>query len=139
MSLETLDALRAEHHGGCLACSDPLFRLDFHRAPAGVLVARLRPERKLCSYRGVIHGGVVGLLIDEAMTCCLMAHGVVAMTGELSLRYAAPVRAGEPIEVRTRVVTTFSPLYHVEGTLWQGGEVKVTALGRFLQHERAEA
>jgi acyl-coenzyme A thioesterase PaaI-like protein len=100
-----------------------------------MLLARFHPGRDLCSYHGVIHGGVVALLIDESMTCCLMAHGVVAVTGDLNLRYAKPVGGGEPIEIRTRVSLSYAPLYHVESKLFQGGEVKIKARGRFVRRE----
>lgn len=135
MSLETLEALRAVHHSTCLACTDPRFRLEFDRDPGGLLVARFLPDRELCSYRGVIHGGVIGLLIDEAMTCCLMAHGVVGVTGDLNLRYSAPVEAGEPIEILSRVTMTYAPLYHVESRLLQSGAGKTKARGRFVRRE----
>lgn len=135
-SLEKLSKLRRGHHSGCIACRHPMFRLEFARDRAGVLVARFRPTSDLCSYRGVIHGGVVSLLIDEAMTCCLMAHGVVGMTGELKLRYLHPVSVTEPIEIWSRVATTYSRLYHLESDLKQGGVTKVRGEGRFLR--RAE-
>ena len=135
MCLETLESLRGVHHSTCLACTDPRFRLEFDRDPGGVLVARFLPVRELCSYQGVIHGGVIGLLIDEAMTCCLMSHGVVGMTGDLNLRYSAPVEAGQAIEIRSRVTMTYTPLYHVESRLLQSGAVKTRARGRFVRRE----
>ena len=103
MNLETLEELREIHHFYCLACTNPRFRLDFECGEGDLLVARFRPERELCSYEGVLHGGVIGLLFDEAMTCLLMAHGVVGMTGELILRYREPVAVDEGVEIRSRV------------------------------------
>lgn len=109
LNLEVLAQLRARYHGDCLACTDPSYRQEFSYGPGSLLVARFHPTTGHCSYRGVVHGGVVGLLIDEAMTCCLMAHGVVGMTGELKLRYLETVEVGE-IELRTRVTKAFAPL-----------------------------
>lgn len=131
-SQELLEELRCRFHAGCMACSDPMYRLEFDCEPEGALVARFHPASGHCSYRGVVHGGVVGLLIDEAMTCCLMAHGVVGMTGELSLRYLENVEV-EEIELRTRVTKSFAPLYHLESNLLQGGKVRVRGRGRFMQ------
>jgi len=136
--LETLEKLRSRHHGGCLACNHPMFRLEFDCDRDEGLVARFLAQEELCSYRGVIHGGVVALLFDEAMTCCLMAHGAVAVTGDLKLRYVAPVKSGELIEIRSRVARTLTPLYHVESRMCQAGATKATATGRFLQQEEGE-
>jgi len=135
MNLETLARLREDHHSSCLACTNPRFRLEFECAEGELLVARFRPERELCSYEGVLHGGVIGLLFDEAMTCLLMAHGVVGMTGELILRYREPVDLDDPIEIRSRVTRPFAPLYHIESSLVQAGVTKAKARGRFVRRE----
>jgi len=134
LSLELLEELRCRFHAGCLACRDPMYRLEFACEPEGALVARFRPAAEHCSYQGVVHGGVVGLLIDEAMTCCLMAHGVVGVTGELRLRYLESVEVGE-IELRTRVIKSFAPLYHLECNVLQEGKVRVRGRGRFMQQD----
>ena len=137
MSLETLERLREAHHSTCLACTNPRFRLEFECEEGGLLVARFRPEKELCSYEGVLHGGVIGLLFDEAMTCLLMAHGVVGMTGELILRYREPVTVDDPIEIRSRVTRPFAPLYHIESSLLQTGATKAKAKARFVRREEA--
>lgn len=137
--LDRLRALRSDHHARCLACTHPHFRLDFGLDGDGGLAADLEPGANLCSYEGVMHGGVVALLADEAMTCCLMAHGVVAVTGDLEVRYLVPVAAGEPVRVRSRVVRACRPLFHIEATLSQAGVTKVRAKGRFLPREKVDA
>lgn len=109
-----------------------MFRLKFALGPDGRVVTRFSPSGKHCSYRGVVHGGVVALLVDEAMTCCLLAHGVRGVTGELNLRYLKSVEV-EEIELRTRVTKVFAPLYHVESELRQRGVTRVRGCGRFLR------
>ena len=138
LDLGALEKMRSKHHGGCLACNNPMFRLEFDCDRDEGLVARFLPQEEFCSYRGVIHGGVVALLLDEAMTCCLMAHGAVAVTGDLKLRSAAPVMAGELVEIHSRVARALTPLYHVESRMFQAGATKATATGRFLQQEEGE-
>ena len=94
-----LEMMRQRVHAVCLACNDPMFRLRFEVDEEGVLGTRFVPTPAHCSYRGVVHGGVVALLMDEAMTCCLMAHGLEGVTGELTLRYLQTVE----VEVATRL------------------------------------
>ncbi len=131
-SLLVLEVMRQRVHADCLACNDPMFRLKFSLAGEGDLVTRFLPTGGHCSYRGVVHGGVLALLVDEAMTCCLMAHGIEGVTGELTLRYRQPVEVGE-IELRTRVTKAYAPLYHLESELRQAGVTRVRGRGRFLQ------
>lgn len=38
------------------------------------LVAIWTPDSQVESYSNTLHGGIQSLLIDQAMTCCLMAH-----------------------------------------------------------------
>jgi acyl-coenzyme A thioesterase PaaI-like protein len=130
-SLLVLEVMRQRVHADCLACNDPMFRLRFSLEGED-LVTRFLPTRGHCSYRGVVHGGVVALLVDEAMTCCLMAHGLEGVTGELTLRYLQAVEV-EEIELRTRVTKAFAPLFHLESDLRQGGVTRVRGRGRFLQ------
>jgi acyl-coenzyme A thioesterase PaaI-like protein len=131
-SLLVLEEMRKRIHAECLACNEPMFRLRFTLEREGDLVTRFLPTGAHCSYRRVVHGGVVALLIDEAMTCLLMAHAVEGVTGELKLRYLQPVEVAE-IELRTRVTKAFAPLYHLESELRQGGVMRVRGHGRFLQ------
>lgn len=135
INLGILNRLRAQYHWQCLACSQPMFRLEFEHDTSGLeeyLVARFKPTTEHCSYQGVIHGGLVSLLTDEAMTCCLLAHGIVGVTAELKLRYLETVEV-EEFELRTRVTKAFAPLYHLETQLIQGGVVRVRGNAKFLQ------
>lgn len=137
-TMQVLADLRQRIHGGCMACGDPRFRLEFDCDPGGVLVGRFTPTAEDCSYPGVVHGGLGALLADQAMTCCLLGHGVEGVTGELNLRYLKALEISE-IELRTRVTKVFAPLYHLECELLQKGALRVVGKGRFLQRTRSNS
>lgn len=51
---------------------------------------------------GRAHGGVVAAIVDEVLGAMLPVLGIVAFTGELTLRYAAPCPMGVPLEFKAR-------------------------------------
>lgn len=48
------------------------------------------------------HGGIVAAMVDETLGAMLPLLGVVAFTGELTVRYVAPAPMGVPVEFRAR-------------------------------------
>jgi uncharacterized protein (TIGR00369 family) len=55
-------------------------------------------------WRDVVHGGVVALLLDEAMAYAAGAAGELGMTADLKLRFRKSVPVGCPVTVRANVV-----------------------------------
>jgi acyl-coenzyme A thioesterase PaaI-like protein len=94
--------------------------------------AAFTPERVYQGYPGIMHGGLVATLLDEAMAhAAIHAHGL-AVTGELSVRMrgnGAPI--GRPLRLlgwvtfrRGRLVKTAAELRGEEGELLAEAEGK---------------
>ncbi|MCC6858598.1 MAG: PaaI family thioesterase [Bryobacterales bacterium] len=66
--------------------------------------ARWVASSDLESFRGVVHGGLVATVLDEAMSQAAATSGSQALTCELRVRLRRPVAAGEDLEVRGWVV-----------------------------------
>ncbi|MBD5634847.1 MAG: PaaI family thioesterase [Candidatus Eremiobacteraeota bacterium] len=80
-------------------------------------------------WRDVVHGGIVALLLDEAMAYAAGAHGVLGMTGALKMRFRKPVPVGAPLVVRGNVrwrrrdvLGLAASIHDAEGTLLASGE-----------------
>jgi len=58
------------------------------------------------------------------------------LTGELTVKYIAPVPVGEEIEVRSRMLEDAGRIAYSEGELISGGKVCVRARGKFLPMSR---
>jgi uncharacterized protein (TIGR00369 family) len=143
-SAKLLDATRGREHPRCVVCGrdEPgTLRLDCTVHEDGSVTARFACEQAYEGYPGLLHGGVISSLADGAMTNCLFAHGIVAVTAELQVRFRHPVRLGEPLDIRARVCRFSPPLFVVEAELSQGLQCKVKATGKFmaLSHEAADA
>jgi acyl-coenzyme A thioesterase PaaI-like protein len=60
------------------------------------------PERYQ-SWRGMVHGGVVALMLDEAVGWAGWHAGHPGLTGRLEVRYRQPLAVGERVRVVGRV------------------------------------
>ncbi|MCY0880278.1 MAG: PaaI family thioesterase [Firmicutes bacterium] len=85
-------------------------------------------------FRGVVHGGILAGLVDDAMWHVIhQQDNAFPMTAELTVRYLAPVAIGEPLVIEGRLVSYRPRLMVAEATVAnQQGEVLVRAEGRFM-------
>jgi acyl-coenzyme A thioesterase PaaI-like protein len=86
----------------------------------------------------LIHGGVVSLLLDGAMTNCMFARNKKAVTGMLTVRYKHPVCVNRTAEVSARLVKSSPPLYYLEAEISQDGKVLARATGKFMERHGTE-
>ena len=83
---------------------------------------------------GAAHGGVVAVLVDEAMGKLSRLDGVVALTAELSVEYLHPVPLGRKITVEARPVRQLARNYWRECTIHDSrGKLLVRGKGRFVK------
>lgn len=139
---QLLERTRQAEHPFCVVCgrADACGRADesglglrFTLADDGGVEARFECPERFQGYTGLLHGGVTASLLDGAMTNCLFAHGVTAVTGELKVRFRHPIELGEPIVVRSHLGRSQPPLHVVEAEIVQGGRVKAKAIGKFME------
>ena len=88
--------------------------------------------KEFAGYDGCIHGGVIALLLDGGMTNCLFAHGHVAMTAKLNVRYCHLVSTEEPATVRAWIERSRALLHVLRAEVIQAGITKATATGKFM-------
>jgi uncharacterized protein (TIGR00369 family) len=92
-------------------------------------------------YRGVAHGGVVAALLDETMGWSATVFGKehpMYVTGEITVKYIAPVPVGEEIEVRSGLVEDAGRLAYAEGRVLHDGKVCARAKGKFVPMSRED-
>lgn len=134
-SPELLEATRRGRHPRCVVCGRPPrvgLGLECHLQPDGGVTACFDCRQSLEGYDGMLHGGVISAIADGAMTNCLFAHGVTAVTAELNVRFRHPIVLGTPLTVAARITRHCEPLFVVEATLTQAGQLKARATGKFM-------
>jgi acyl-coenzyme A thioesterase PaaI-like protein len=125
-------------HPACVVCgtaNENGLGLHFERQPDGTVVGRFGCDASYQSYPDRLHGGVVSMLLDAAMTNCLFAHEVQAVTARLNVRFRQPVRLGREAVVCARLVERLPPLYLVEAELHQDGAVCAAADAKFYSEQ----
>lgn len=123
-------------HPRCFACGEPAdggLGLRFAVEADGGVVARWECPAGGEGYPGILHGGLTATLLDAAMTQALFARGIVARTGELTVRYRQPVVLGGAATVRARLRRSLGPLFELEAEVRQGASLCATARAKFMR------
>jgi uncharacterized protein (TIGR00369 family) len=133
---EALDQISQHAHPWCVVCTrvhQAGLGLRFKLQDDGSVEARFACNAAYQGYGGVLHGGIAATLLDGAMTNCLFAHGVAAVTAEMTVRFRSPIEVGTPLTARAWISRVHKPLFGVQAELVQEGQVKAMAAGRFMQ------
>jgi uncharacterized protein (TIGR00369 family) len=94
---------------------------------------------QFCGIPGYLHGGLILALLDDAMWYAAYGDGGFTMTAEATVRYRAPVRAGQRVGIAGRVVSHTGRLWRLAAELREAdGAVLATAEGKFLEVPPAE-
>ena len=74
-------------------------------------------------WAGIVHGGLMATVLDEAMIYAAGAKGLKCVTGEMTVRYVKPASTGVPytlkgrfVEEKGRIVLAESELVDAAGT-----------------------
>lgn len=110
--------------------------LCFIVRPDGAVEASFEPADVFQGYADMLHGGVMSSLLDGAMTNCLFARGLEAVTAELTVRFRHPARIARPMAVRAWVERSQGPLHVLRAEASQDGQVRAQAVGKFMERQR---
>lgn len=128
--------LRRNNHPECYACGPANghgLALEFQPVGDGTVEATFSCRPVFAGYPGMLHGGIICTLLDGAMTNCLFARGLAAVTVDMAVRFRRPVAVNRPAIVRARPDSESSPLHRMAAELIQDGRVVATATARFLE------
>ncbi len=89
-----------DHH--CIACGDqnPIgMKLRFEARGEMGLATQWIADKRFQGYAGVVHGGIIGLILDEVMVNLPWKRlQSPVVSAELSLRFVTPAKVGEALE-----------------------------------------
>jgi len=81
------------------------------------MTATWTPSPTWEGFRGIVHGGVVSTVLDEAMAKAVAATGSQALTAELRVRFRRHVTSGEAFLIRGWIVKQNKRLIATEAAL----------------------
>jgi len=130
-----LEKVQSVVHSRCIVCgsdSEQGLKLKFRKDQEGCIEGLFEPSKRWEGYDGMMHGGVISMLLDGVMINCLFAEGIKALTAELKVRFLLPVDAGSVVRLRAWVQVKSSIFYLLKAELFQGDKTKATAVGKFV-------
>ena len=105
----------------CFVCGqrNPYGLHMIFRQEGDLIVSDFRPQAEHQGFPGVIHGGIVASVLDEALnrTCALSKSPAWSMTGRLEVRYRHYVPFGPLLRVTARLDKERGRLLQASGTL----------------------
>ncbi len=134
--------LTAHYCFGCGELNPIGLHLRFER-DGDEVVARYAPRPEDQGFPGMMHGGLVAVMLDEAMGWAMYIDRVFAVTARMETRYRSATGLDAPLEVRARITRRAGRRIEVEARLLDGmGVVLVESSGLFLRmspQQEAEA
>ena len=133
---EETGALRARAQSRCFVCGPDHpngLHIAYRMSSDGTTTALWTPDSNCEGFRGIVHGGIVSTVLDEAMSKAVAASGCEALTGELRVRLRRRVAPGEVLSIRGWVTGRKKRLIETEATLTDGsGAERAHAWASFL-------
>lgn len=90
----------------CYACGHENARglkMRFEHPEKGILRSSIVFSKEHQGYKGVVHGGMLALVLDEMMVNLAWKEGLGAVTAELTVRLKKPTRVGETVRLEGRL------------------------------------
>jgi acyl-coenzyme A thioesterase PaaI-like protein len=135
--------LQARSQSACFVCGQDNphgLRIRFQRQGSGEMTATWTPNLAWEGFRGIVHGGVVSTVLDEAMSKAVAATGSEALTAELRVRFRRHVTSSGVFLIRGWIVKRNRRLIETEAALTApDGTEHAHAWARFLTLPRASA
>ena len=127
----------------CFACGahNPHgLHLRFERDGADGVLSRYDPKAADEGFPGVLHGGILAVLLDEAMAWAMWATArALGVTAKMETRYRRPVGVDGTLIVRGRVVRVRGRRMEVEASVDAADGARVAeATALFLRFAPAE-
>lgn len=98
--------------------------------------SQFMPDSKYQGWKGILHGGIIATLLDEAMTrlACEVCGGSV--TAEMTIRFVAPAYIGELLFIRGEITGQRRKIVEMKASIHSASGVLVAhSTGKALKIE----
>jgi uncharacterized protein (TIGR00369 family) len=97
------------------------------------ILGRFTPRPVHEGWEGVVHGGVLTALMDEAMVKLAAHLGMPVVSAEMTVKFKAPARPGEELMIRGTVASSRHRIVFAEAEVTRGAMVIAEAKGKLLR------
>jgi acyl-coenzyme A thioesterase PaaI-like protein len=132
-----MNIVKPGSHKYCFACGEKRsdlssLQLTFAVVSENRVACQLHLGDGYQGYTGVMHGGVISTLLDSAMTHCLFAKDIEAMTAKLNIRFIKPVPINHKILLEAEVCSNRRCVYNLTSAISLDGEVLAKGDAKFI-------
>ena len=130
--------LQLPHTSGCVVCGPQnahgLHLSLFVEPEGGAVKVEFTPRPENIGFEGIVHGGVIATLLDEAMVWAATWAGKrFCLCGELTTRFRRSADIGQPAFAEARVEFRNPRLVQTAATLRDAvGNILATASGKYV-------
>jgi uncharacterized protein (TIGR00369 family) len=91
------------------------------------------PSHNHQGYEGIVHGGILSALLDEAMAKLAFSVGIPAVTAEITVKFKTPAAPGDELSVFGRITEETKRLILAEAKIERGPVLIAEATGKLLR------
>jgi uncharacterized protein (TIGR00369 family) len=119
---------------GCGPANAGGLRLDFLLAEDGSVVCLPAVPETFEGPAGLLHGGIIATLLDEAMSKSVRVRGFTAMTRHMQVDYLRPVPSRTPLRIEGRLTRSEGRKHWSEARILDAhGNVLAQSTGLFIE------
>ena len=127
--------------GFCFGCgrNNPIgLKLNFTR-DGDTIRAEFTPDKTHQGWPGLLHGGILGCLLDEAMSNIAYATGNTCLTASINIRLKQPIKVEVPLVITARITRHRKKLIETAGQvcLKDGTVVAESTAKQFIAENEA--
>ena len=100
---------------------------------ATAIRGRFTPRSEHQGFEGIVHGGILSALLDEAMAKLAFSLGLPAMTAEITVKFKASAAPGEELLVTGRLLKQAHRLIEAEAKIENGTTIIAQATGKLIR------
>jgi acyl-coenzyme A thioesterase PaaI-like protein len=129
------------NEGFCFGCgqNNPIgLKLNFTRE-GDVIRTEFTPDKAHQGWPGLLHGGILGCLLDEAMSNIAYATGNTCLTASISIRLRQPVKVEVPLVITAWITRQSKKLIETAGQacLKDGTIIAESTAKQFIAENKA--
>jgi acyl-coenzyme A thioesterase PaaI-like protein len=139
-----MSMLQLPHTAGCLVCGPDnphgLHLSLFVNPDTGIVQTTFKASPHHIGFQGVIHGGILSTVADEAMVwTAIWASRRACLAGELNIRFKRKVTVDQTVQVTTGIIRWHSRLVETDCKLTSdGGDLIATGTAKYVPQETDE-
>jgi acyl-coenzyme A thioesterase PaaI-like protein len=134
----TRKGMKFETYGNCFVCGENnpnglrlSFQIDKERQ---TLKTTFTASRTFQGWDGIVHGGMISTLLDEAMAKLVYELGYHAVTASLEIKFKKPAPILEPLHIYGAITEVNKRLIRAKAHVAKGdGTILATGISTFLK------